>query len=348
MEAKATIFTYGNLLKAAKKCMNGVRWKNSVIKWQENLPKYCLQLEQELASDKFKWSDSIKMMITSPKRRQVNSLLFRDRVVQRCMCDNGLYEDLTRGNIYDNGACQVGKGTTFSRNRLKCHMQRHFRKHGREGWVLSLDIKSFFDSIPHDRMIRFVFHNVRSHRFRWMARDLIKMGGKDGAGIELGSQISQLLAVGYLSPLDYFCKHKAGIDGYVRYCDDIIILVPKECQQPDGRVIDGLTVARNLKAKIIEILKDLGLTLNPKSAIYPLKQGVRFLGFRHKLTSGGAIKDTPVKKKISRERRRLRKMLRKNVSGENISKHLVSWTGYYKNCSDKAIIEHLTSEVTAT
>ena len=63
------------------------------------------------------------------------------------MCNNGLYRDLTRGNIHDNGACQNGKGTTFTMDRLDCHLQRFWRKHGTDGWVLRLDIRRFFDSI---------------------------------------------------------------------------------------------------------------------------------------------------------------------------------------------------------
>ena len=57
----------------------------------------------------------------------------KDRVFQRSLTDNYLYEKVTKSFIYDNGACQVGKGTDFSRNRLDCQMQRYYRT---EGWAI--------------------------------------------------------------------------------------------------------------------------------------------------------------------------------------------------------------------
>ena len=319
-----TVFTYGNLLRAARKCMRGVGWKNSVIKWRENLPAYCLRLERELARGTFKWSAPVQMAIASPKPRMVNSLRFRDRVVQRCMCDNGLYDDLTRGNDYDNGACQNGKGTAFSRGRLIRHLRRHWLKHGDKGWVLSLDVSRFFDSIPHGKLVNLVFQRVKSNRHRWMVRDLIRMGGKDGVGLDLGSPISQLLAVAYLTPVDYLCRHVAGVAGYVRYCDDIIALVPPVCVQPDGREVDGLTVARNLRDKVAAALGELGLALNPRSTIHPIRQGVRFLGHRHTIKGGGRVVAKPLRDKLRRQRGRLRRMLAKGVPPDRIARHLAA------------------------
>lgn len=334
-------FTFENLLRAAKECARGVHWKNSVVKWQENLPRFCLRLERELAEGTFKWSESVKMLITSPKKRIVNSQRFRDRVVQRCMCNGGLYEDLTRGNVYDNGACQNGKGTLFMRNRLKCHLQRHYRKYGDAGWVLSLDVKRFFDSIPHDKLVSFIFQRVKSNRHRWMVRDLIRMGGTEGTGLELGSQISQLMAVGYLSPIDYFAKRVARIEGYVRYCDDIVILIPPECVQPEGTIVAGREVAMALKGTITKMLFDLGLSLNPKSTIYPIRQGIKFLGFRHRLTSGGGVLDTPLQKQTRKEKRKITKLMNKQLSPEAVVRHFNAWAGYYKHCKGKQQIHKL-------
>lgn len=336
-----TGFTFENLFRAAKECSKGVRWKNSVIKWHENASRFCLRLEKELADGTFKWSDSVKMVITSPKKRIVNSLRFRDRVVQRCMCNTGLYDDLTRGNIYDNGACQNGKGTMFARNRLKCHIQRHFRKFGNNGWVLSLDIKKFFDSIPHDKLVNFVFKRVKSNRYRWMVRDLIRMGGNNGVGLELGSQISQLLAVGYLSPIDYFAKQVARIDGYVRYCDDILVLIPPRCTQPDGTVVDGKEIALSLKKIFAKMLADLGLELNHKSTIYPLRHGIKFLGFRHKLSSGGGVIDTPLRKQTRKENKKISRLIEKRLPPEALKRHFYAWSGYYKNCKSNRHVNEL-------
>lgn len=333
-------FTFENLLQAAKECAKGVKGKNSVIKWDANILNYCLRLEQDLASGRFRWSDYVIMQITSPKHRIVNSLRFRDRVVQRCMCNTGLYDDLVRGNIYDNGACQKDRGTKFARNRLKCMMQRHFRKNQNRGWVLSLDIHSFFDSIPHDRLIQMVYNRVRNPRYRQMVAQVIRSFStpeKPGKGIGLGSQISQLLAVAYLSPVDYFAKMVAHIDGYIRYCDNIIILIPDKIAGPDGQTRDGKVIAQNIKTAIVRILTDLGLELNPKSALFPLDKGISFLGFHYQLKATGGVSVLPLKSSFRRERRKLAKMLKKMNSGDvkitpkDIWNSFVSWKGYFQD-----------------
>ncbi len=333
-------FTFENLLQAAKECAKGVKWKNSVIKWDANILNYCLRLEQDLASGRFRWSDYIIMQITSPKPRTVNSLRFRDRVVQRCMCNTGLYDDLTRGNVYDNGACQKGKGTKFARNRLKCMMQRHFRQFEDKGWVLSLDIHSFFNSIPHDRLIQMVYRRVRNPRYRQMVAQVIRSFStpeSPGKGIGLGSQISQLLAVAYLSPVDYFAKMMARIDGYIRYCDNIIILIPDKITGPDGQTRDGKIIAQNVRNAIVRILTDLGLELNPKSTLFPLDKGINFLGFHYQLKKTGGVSVIPLKSSFRRERRKLGRMIKKMKGGDTTIKpqdvwnSFVSWKGYFQD-----------------
>lgn len=333
-----TTFTFENLLQAAKECCKGVKWKNSVCKWDANILNYCLRLERDLAEDKFSWSPYIAMKITSPKPRTVNSLRFRDRVVQRCMCNNGLYEDLTRGNIYDNGACQKGKGTKFARNRLKCAMQRHFRQFGNNGYVLSLDIHSFFNSIPHDKLIQMVYNKVRNPRYRIMVAQVIRSFStpeQPDRGIGLGSQISQLLAVAYLSPVDYFCKMKACIDGYIRYCDNIIILVPDTITAPDGITRTGKEVAQNLKTVIQQLIESLGVELNPKSTIFKLEQGINFLGFRFRLKETGGVSVMPLRNCFKRERRKLSRLIKKykagQVSKEDVWNSFRSWSGYFQD-----------------
>ena len=58
--------------------------------------------------------------------REIVSTRIKDRVFQRSLCDNYLYEAMTRTFVYDNCACQIDKGTDFAMNRLNCHMQRYY------------------------------------------------------------------------------------------------------------------------------------------------------------------------------------------------------------------------------
>lgn len=53
--------------------------------------------------------------------------------MQRTLCDNLIVPLYEKYFIYDNGANRIGKGIDHTLNRIKCHIQRHFRKYGLNG-----------------------------------------------------------------------------------------------------------------------------------------------------------------------------------------------------------------------
>ena len=52
----------------------------------------------------------------------------------------------------------------------------------------------------------------------------------DGVGIPVGNLTSQLFANIYLDALDQFIKHELGVEAYIRYMDDFVILSPDKEQ----------------------------------------------------------------------------------------------------------------------
>ena len=91
--------------------------------------------------------------ISDPKPRVVHAMRFADRVVQRSLCNNGLYEMLTKSFIYDNCACQDSKGTMFALERMKVHLHRWYNeRHSNEGAYVVIDIKKYFNSTPHIKL----------------------------------------------------------------------------------------------------------------------------------------------------------------------------------------------------
>ena len=74
------------------------------------------------------------------KMRHIRSIHISERVVQRTLCDKVVNPTLKPSFIYDNGASTENKGIDFALNRLTCHLQRHYRKHGQDGYVLGSQI----------------------------------------------------------------------------------------------------------------------------------------------------------------------------------------------------------------
>lgn len=254
----------------------------------------CLKLWKELDSGTYKEGGYVTFHVFEPKKRMILSPRFRDRVVQRAICNDGLYDDLTRDSIYDSCACLKRKGTAFAIKRLSVLLQRYSRKHGDKGWFLKLDIKSFFSSIPHGKLKEMARKKIRNKEHLEIVERLVDSFPDPGLG--LGSQLSQLLAMSYLSGLDHYIKEKLGVKAYIRYSDDMVLVHSSR---------DFLSSARK---RIAEFLSELGFSLNKTSTLQPLANGIPFMKFNFRLNKGKAGR-SPMRLTLRRFRRNIKEML---------------------------------------
>jgi len=336
----AEAITFRELYFAARECANGVRWKESVQDFLRSHLKRTLSLARDLRSDRYKISPYVRFVVTEPKKREIVSTRFRDRVFQRAMCNNGLYRDMTRSFIYDSGACQNGRGTDFSRNRLKMHLNRFRRKHGTDGWVLKLDVKNFFASIPHRIAKAAVAKRVKDPGFVRRIFEVIDSfadsppPGEEPRGIALGSQISQLIALAVLDDFDHAIKERFRIRHYVRYMDDMVLI-----HEDREKLMECWRFAE-------EHFSSIGLTINPKSTLLRLQQGFSFLNRRHFFTASGRLIVKVAHKSISRERRRLRSIhtlwMRGKLSDRDVIEHFTAWKATATKADSHGLIRAMT------
>jgi RNA-directed DNA polymerase len=102
--------------------------------------------------------------------------------------------------------------------------------------VVDVDIKGYFDSIPHDRLMGLVQERIADGRVLELLESFLQQGimSEAGAiekehneeGTPQGGVISPLLANIYLNPLDQLMS--AAGHQMVRYADDMVILCPSE------------------------------------------------------------------------------------------------------------------------
>lgn len=113
-------------------------------------------------------------------------------------------------------------------------------------------------------------------------------------GVGLGSEISQIIALDYASPIDHYIKDKC-CKSYGRYMDD-------------GYVIsDSLSELKQLKEDVYALAKRLGLTMNDKkNTIIPFRHhSFTFLKMRFKIKETGRIIVKLSRKSIKAIRRKL-------------------------------------------
>lgn len=323
-DLKEIVCSFDNLYAAMLKCKRGIMWKDSAAGFVKNGLVNCCILKDELLSGKYKLGKYTVFTITEPKKRVIVSTRIKDRVFQRSLCDNYLTEHVTRSFIYDNAACQSGKGTDFARNRLKCHLQRHYRKCGCKGYILKCDISDYFGSTPHDVAINAIRKRVPD---KWAASEVERIinsftqGADPSKGMGLGSQVTQLTELAVLDDLDHYIKEVLHIKGYVRYMDDFIL------------IHEDKAYLRFCREQIRRRLSVLGLKMSKKKThIFPITQPLHFMGFSFRLTNTGKVVMRVLPNKVVRERRRLRKLIARSKAGimprKSVDECFKSWVAH--------------------
>lgn len=144
-------------------------------------------------------------------------------------------------------------------------------------WVVDVDIKSFFDTLDHDLLMKAVRHHIKERWMllyieRWLKAPVQHPDGhieERNAGVPQGGVISPLLANLYLHyAFDAWMKREYAELGFERYADDIIVHVRSEDE------------AEYIKQALSERLRQCGLTVHPeKTKIVYCKDDTRRLTY---------------------------------------------------------------------
>ena len=253
---KATSYAalYAAYQRAAKN-----RGKNLArIAFARHLEENLITLRDELAAGTYRPGKYTRMTVYEPKKRIIEALPFRDRVVQQALFAV-LLPLFERSMIYDSYACRKGKGTIRGAKRA----QKFLRAAGASAWVLKGDIYHFFASMEREKILLRIARKV--HDARMLAS--ISLFLPQERGVPIGNLMSQLFANVLLDAFDHYMMDARGNGRYVRYMDDFILVLPSK-----ARAKRELAAAR-------AFLLSLGLTLNGKTQIFPARQGINFLGF---------------------------------------------------------------------
>lgn len=167
----------------------------------------------------------------------------------------------------------------------------------RVNYVLEADIKSFFDKVDHDWLMKFLEHDIADRNFLRYIKRFLVAGVMEGAefkesekGTPQGGLISPVLGNVYLHyVLDLWCdkylkKELKGEVYYVRYADDILWMFQYENEAI--RVLELLK--ERLKRYGLEVAEDKTRIL-PIGRFKGTKEDFDFLGFTffNTLTRGG-------------------------------------------------------------
>jgi RNA-directed DNA polymerase len=211
------------------------------------------KLAEQLRTGKYLPQSVRRVHIPKPGTKDTRPLgipTVRDRVVQAAVVKviEPIFE---RGFAEHSYGFRPGRGCKDALRRVDELLKAGYT------FVVDADLKSYFDTIPHDRLMHRLRTKIRDGRVLTLIESFLQAGVLDGleewkptAGAPQGAVLSPLLSNIYLDPLD----HLVAEQGFkmVRYADDFVIL----CRSAEE--------AERALAFVQQWTQENGLTLHPE------------------------------------------------------------------------------------
>ncbi len=224
--------------------------------------------------------------VYEPKLRLITSSDYTTKVIQRSIY-NVLNPILSKGFIPHSYACIPERGGLYAGQRLLSWIN-YVAASGKKWYYLKADCAKFFYRIDQRKLMDIYSHKVADSRTlalldHYTCHSALPFGIPEGCqnpmllsrsdmiwdkGLAIGGGLSHMSGNVYLNELDLYAKRDLQIKYYIRYMDDIIVLMDDKAQ------------LRETYSKLEEFLnKKLQLSFNNKTAIRPINCGVEFVGY---------------------------------------------------------------------
>jgi RNA-directed DNA polymerase len=257
----------------------------------------------------------------SKEKRPLGIPTVGDRVVEKALQDT-LQPIFEREFAEQSYGFRPGRGCKDALSRVD-----QLLKQG-QTWVVDADLKSYFDTIPHEQLLKLIEEKVADGRVLELIRKYLKQGvleemreWEPEAGTPQGAVISPLLSNIYLNPLDHLME--ANGCEMVRYADDFVVLCRSESE------------AQAVLAMVQQWTAEAGLTLHPeKTRIVDATQfgGFDFLGYHfergEKRPRGKSLKKFKDTLRVRTKRNQGQSL---QVIIANVNRTTKGWFGYFKH-----------------
>ena len=293
----------------------------SVAEFAERKSELLRKAREKLRAGTYRFKPARRVLIPKPgkpgKFRKLGIPVVLDRVVAQ-----SIYTVLEE--IFDWQFTSSNFG--FRRGKSQHQAIRYVRDLVAEGysWCVSIDLKSFFDEIPHDLIFKLIRREIADEPLVTLIARALKSGvvvggkfEKTTKGVPQGSPLSPILSNIVLNELDHELERR-GLK-YARWADDFVILV--RSRRAAERVMESITAY---------LEQELGLPVNREKSGVAKMAEVTFLGFRifrHK------IRISP--ESIAKFKDQVREMTHRNnplsmhAAIARLSKYLRGWAAYF-------------------
>jgi len=325
------IFNYENLEKAYQKSLSEQgKYKYEAMVFQRNETANLKRLQRSLYSGAYKFSGYITFKVFEPKERIINAPYYEDKIVQLAL--NEVLKDIFVPTfIKESYACMDDRGTHKAVDQVQRNLRQAHWKWGNQAYICKADVRKFFYSIDRDILKRIYRKKIKEPDVLRVMDEIIDSGALiSEVGLPLGNTLSQLCANIYMNAFDQYCKRYLGYKYYVRYADDIIIILPNKKEAQQAKIEFETYLRERLKME----------PNTQKTQVFPINQGVNAYGFKIYRTHRLLRNDS--KKKIKRKIKKMPRLISQGrMSITTANTMLASWSGHAKYASTLSFVQSI-------
>jgi len=327
-----TLFSAARQVTGRKNKAAGVDYVTPAM-FEERITDHVRELSEELKSGTYQPKPVRRTLIPKPGRREKRPLgipTIRDRVVQTALRD--VIEPIFERDFAEHSyGFRPGRSCQDALRRVDQLIKAGYV------YVVDADLKSYFDTIPHERLMQCIAAKISDGRVLALIESFLKQGVMDGLsewtpeqGSPQGAVISPLLSNIYLDSLDQLMA--AGGFEMVRYADDFVILCRTEQE------------AREALALVENWTAEAGLSLHPEKThvAHAVDDGFAFLGYH--FTRGERFPRKKSLKKLKdaiRQKTRRKKGCNLEATIQDVNPTLRGWFEYFKHVTKRYVFEDL-------